>query len=184
MNKSLTLRAAALLGLAGLSACAGINPKMPMYSQSVLPAAVQVPAGNRVAIETAATGSITYECRAKADMAGQFEWVFVGPEAKLMDRSGKAVGRYYGPPATWESLDGSRLTATQVAVAPGSPGAIPLQLVKGNPAVGTGVMQGVTYIQRVDTRGGVAPLAACAQANLGARQVVAYSADYIFYKAS
>ena len=39
-------------------------------------------------------------------MPSAFEWVFVGaPDAKLMDCSGKVVGRYYGPPATWESND-------------------------------------------------------------------------------
>ena len=184
MNTRLTTLAAAVLGASALAACAGMNARTPVYSQSALSAALQVPAGNKVAMETAATGLITYECRAKAGMAGQFEWVFVGPEAKLVDRSGKPAGRYYGPPATWESLDGSRLTATQVAVAPGMAGAIPLQLVKANPAIGAGMMQGVSYIQRVGTRGGVAPSTSCGQDNVGARQVVNYSADYIFYKAS
>ena len=44
-------------------------------------------------------------------------------------------------------------------------------------------MTGVTYIQRVATAGGVAPAMTCAASNLGARQVVRYQADYIFYKA-
>jgi hypothetical protein len=139
----------------------------PMYSQANLPATVQVPAGNKVAMETVGVGEITYQCSAKKDMAGQFEWVFVGPDAKLNDRSGKQVGKYYGPPATWESMDGSKLTATQVAVAPNGTGNIPSQLVKGNPAMGSGAMSGVTYIQRVDTQGGVAPAMACAAGNAG-----------------
>jgi hypothetical protein len=62
-------------------------------------------------------------------------------------------------------------------------GSIPLQLVKGNPAMGSGAMQGVTFIQRVDTRGGVAPAMPCAAGNLNAKQIVKYQADYIFYKA-
>ena len=109
--------------------------------------------------------------------------MFVGPDAKLNDRSGKQVGKYYGPPATWDSMDGSRLTATQVAVAPSGMGNIPSQLVKANPAMGSGAMSGVTYIQRVATQGGVAPATPCASANVGDRQVVKYQADYIFYKA-
>ena len=108
----------------------------------------KVPAGNKVAMETVGVGEITYECRDKKDAAGQFEWVFVGPDAALNDRSGKKVGRYFGPPATWESIDGSKVTATQVAVAPASAGNIPLQLVKANPATGNGAMTGVTFIQR------------------------------------
>ena len=153
------------------------------YSQAGLPATVQVPAGHKVAMETVGVGQITYECRTKKDMAGQFEWVFVGPDAKLMDRSGKQVGRYYGPPATWESMDGSKFTGTQLAVAPGGTGNIPFQLVKSNPAMGSGAMTGVTYVQRSATKGGVAPAMPCGAANTGAKQIVNYQADYIFYKA-
>ena len=115
-------------------------------------------------------------------MPGQFEWVFVGPDAGLKDRSGQAVGRYFGPPATWESKDGSKVTGAQLAVAPASPGSIPLQLVKANPAMGAGAMQGVSYIQRVNTQGGVAPSSACGAATAGQKQVVKYQADYIFWK--
>ena len=102
-----------------LSACATPMSAPMMYSQASLPDAVKVPAGHKVALETVGVGEITYECRAKKDMAGQFEWVFVGPDARLMDRRGKTVGKYYGPPATWESTDGSKLTATQLALLTG-----------------------------------------------------------------
>ena len=176
--------ALALATTALLGACASAPDMMkPMFDQSALPAPVQVPAGHKVAWETVGVGEITYECRAKANMAGQFEWVFVGPDAKLMDRSGKQVGKYYGPPATWEGMDGVKLTATQVAVAPAAPGSIPLQLVKANPAMGNGMVSGTTYIQRVATMGGVAPAAACGAANMGAKQIVKYQADYIFWRA-
>lgn len=175
-----TLAAAAVLAL---SACAS-NMSAPAmaYSQAGLPATVQVPAGHKVAMETVGVGQITYECRAKKDMAGQFEWVFVGPDAKLMGRNGQQVGKYYGPPATWESMDGSKLTATQLAVAPAMAGSIPLQLVKANPAMGMGAMQGVSYIQRVKTQGGVAPAMACDAAKMGSKQIVNYQADYIFWR--
>lgn len=181
-----SLTTLALLGTAAaLTACGSMSsPAAPAFNQSSLPAAVQVPAGQRIAMETVGAGDITYECRAKKDMPSAFEWVFVGPDAKLMDRSGKEVGRYYGPPATWESNDGSKVTATQLAVAPASAGNIPLQLVKANPAMGMGAMQGVTYIQRVATQGGVAPAAACTAANAGQKQVVKYQADYIIWKAA
>jgi hypothetical protein len=55
--------------------------------------------------------------------------------------------------------------------------------VKANPAMGTGAMTGVTHIQRVATRGGVAPMTACTPANKGAKEIVKYQADYIFWKA-
>ncbi len=172
-----TLVAAAALAL---TACASNMGAAPMYSQAMLPDAVKVPAGNKVAMETVGVGQITYDCKVKANMPGQFEWVFGGPDAKLMDRSGKQVGKYYGPPATWEAMDGSKFTATQVAVAPNGADNIPLQLVKANPAMGMGAMNGVTYTQRVATKGGIAPSSACGASNVGAK----YQADYIFYKAS
>ena len=145
---------------------------------------MQVPAGHRVVLESVGVGQITYECRAKAQAAGQFEWVFVGPKAELRDRAGRKLGSYYGPPATWESLDGSKISGAQQAVAPAAAGSIPLQLVKANPASGPGSMMGVSYIQRVATRGGVAPALACDAASVGRQEIVSYQADYIFWKAS
>ena len=167
-----------------VAACAS-SPMMAKksYDQAMLPASVQVPAGNRVAMETVGTGELTYECRMKAGTTDQHEWVFVGPDAKLMDRSGKQVGRYYGPPATWENMDGSKVTATQVAVSPAPAGSIPLQLVKANPATGGGMMAGTTFIQRVATQGGAAPATPCNAANMSSKQTVKYQADYIFYRA-
>jgi hypothetical protein len=176
------------LGLATMAALTlGACSSMDMdksYSQSDLPAAVQVPAGHKVAMETVGIGQITYECRAKKEQAMEQEWAFVGPDARLTDRQGRVIGRYFGPPATWAHQDGSRVTATQVAVAPSSAGNIPLQLDKAEPATGMGAMQGVTYIQRVATRGGVAPAMACNSSTLGQKQVVQYQADYILWKAA
>lgn len=177
-------KAFGLICIATLAACAAPSgPAMVAFSQAALPDAVKVPAGNRVALESVGAGDITYECRVKTGMAGQFEWAFVGPDAALSDRSGKRIGKYYGPPATWEAMDGSKITGAQVAVSPASAGSIPLQLVKANPAMGAGAMQGVTYIQRVATQGGVAPSAACDSSSMGQKQIVKYQADYIFWRA-
>ncbi len=169
----------ALAGFTLLGACA--SP--PMYSQAQLPSAIQVPAGHKVALETAAAGDLTYQCRAKAGTTDQFEWVFVGPKAGLKDRSGKEAGTYFGPPATWKSLDGTEVSGAQVAIAPASAGNIPLQLVKLNPAKGDGSLKGMAYVQRVNTQGGVAPADVCDASKLSQSKVVTYKADYIFYKA-
>ena len=149
----MTRRIPLMLLVAGLGACASQTPKPTPtpFSQAALPDAVKVPTGNAVSMEAAASSNIPYQCRAKKDLPGQNEWVFVGPEAGLVDRSDKSVGKYYGPPATWDSNDGSKVPGAQVAVAPSGAGHIPLQLVKANPAMGIGAMQGVAYIQRVAT---------------------------------
>ncbi|MBP7568281.1 MAG: DUF3455 domain-containing protein [Burkholderiaceae bacterium] len=174
---------AALACTAWLAGCASspMGGSGAAFSQASLPASIQVPAGNRVAWETVGVGDITYECK---DNAGKTEWVFAGPNAVLNDRNGRAVGKYYGPPATWEANDGSRLTATQLAVAPAGDGNLPYQLVKANPAMGSGALTGVTYIQRVALRGGVAPALPCHAGTRGQKATVKYQADYIFWKAA
>jgi len=180
MTRLLTPALAALT----LTACATPTPPLPPFDTASLPAAVQVPAGHRMVLHTVGVGEITYECRAKANMAGAFEWVFVGPQATLQSRDGKPLGRYYGPPATWAAADGSAVTGAQVAVAPAAPGSIPLQLVKANPATGAqGAMTGTAYIQRVATVGGVAPSRACDAGSLSQREIVKYQADYLFWQA-
>jgi hypothetical protein len=184
MNSLSTIALAA--GVATLlSACAGMSSNESMsksFAQDALPDAVKVPAGHRVALETVGVGEISYECRAKADMPGSFGWVFVGPQADLMSRTGAKLGTYYGPPATWASMDGSKITGTQLAVAPAGAGNIPAQLVKANPAMGSGAMSGVTYVQRVATKGGVAPASACDNSTAGRKEIVKYQGDYIFWK--
>ncbi|MNL89641.1 hypothetical protein D3C87_2200950 [compost metagenome] len=56
--------------------------------------------------------------------------------------------------------------------------------MKANPAVGAGALTGVTYIQRVALKGGVAPKTPCTPAMLGQKSQVQYQADYIFWKAN
>lgn len=168
--------------LTTLTACASQSMKSPMVDNMALPEAVRVPAGAKQAMWTQTQdGRITYECREKSDMAGQYAWAFVGPVATLTNGSGKAVGKYFGPPTTWQSTDGSKIGGKQLAVAPNASGNIPLQLVKTEGAMGSGAMSNVTYIQRLKTQGGVAPSASCAMANKGEKKVVDYSADYVFY---
>lgn len=177
-----------IVAAASVALLAACSPMSPMsgasFNQGMLPEPVRVPAGHRVAMETVGMGDLTYECRAKADAAGAYEWVFVGPDAVLNDRAGKRVGKYYGPPATWEATDGSKVSGAQLAVAPAGVGNIPYQLVKASPASGRGAMSGVAYIQRVATRGGAAPSMACGASTSGAKQTVKYQADYIFWTAA
>lgn len=189
MKNTLSTCAAAIAALL-MSACAAQAPMMkdmakPMTVDSAamnaaLPEAIRVPAGQKALMTQRGVGELTYECRAKKDMATQFEWAFVGPIATLMNADRKAVGKYYAGP-TWGSADGSKVTGKQVAVSPAAAGSIPLQLVKADAAMGEGAMKGVSYIQRLKTQGGVAPSATCDAASVSKRMTVPYEADYVFY---
>jgi Protein of unknown function (DUF3455) len=165
----------------GLSILAGCAMQGQMVRNDALPEAIRVPAGHTQALFTVGKGELSYECREKKDMAGAFEWAFAGPVATLTDAGGKVVGKYYGGP-TWESVDGSKVTGKQVAVSPNKPDSIPLQLVKANPAMGQGEMTGISYIQRLNTQGGIAPALPCGAEQKGQKQQVAYQADYVLYK--
>lgn len=153
----------------------------------MVPSAVSVPDGNVVMMKTLAMGQITYECMEKKDAPGSYAWTFKIPHAYLFDASNTQIGRYYGSPkgATWESNDGSKVVGKQLAVTPNTAtaGSIPLQLVQQNGYEGNGVMNKVTYIQRLATVGGTAPAKACAAANAGKKEIVSYQADYILWMA-
>jgi hypothetical protein len=156
-----------------------------LFATSAIAHDLAVPAGHSLAMTALGAGDLTYECKARPNMADAWEWVFAGPNAVLYDKaSNKPIGKYYGGP-TWEADDGSKVTGKQLAVSP-SPNAasIPLQLVQAAPSMGTGAMSGITYIQRMNTKGGIAPADTCGAANVGMKKTVKYEADYLFFKAS
>ena len=171
-------------GVAALTIVSLFAVNQAAFAQDNVPEAVRVPAGNKAVLETAAAGKITYECKEVADKAGEFAWVLTSPDAKLKAQNGKAAGKYYGPPPTWEAKDGSKVTGTQLAVAPNGDTNLQLQLLKADPATGKGAMTDVTYVQRLMTKGGIAPEAECTQAKKGSKEKVRYEANYIFWKAN
>ena len=183
-SKSTAVTLAVVTGAATLmAACSGVKPPPKEYAQERLDDQIQVQAGNVVALETTATGLLNYECKTNANAAGTIGWVLVSPQAELVDRTGKEVAKYSGPPATWTHMDGSSVVGQQIAVAP-RPGATNLayQLSKGTPGAAPGVLQNITYIQRIKTKGGQDLSKACAQSNLGDKLTLPYQADYIFWK--
>ena len=166
-----------------LSACGtpGANSDSTLKASNV-PAAIAVPTGNKLAFTLRASGLQNYECRVKTGAAGGYDWVFVAPEAALYDKSDALVGRHYGGP-TWEYGDDSKVTGKVIAEAPATePASVAWLLLQGTPAPRSGVMNGVTFVQRVNTNGGVAPSDACSASAAGAKKGVRYSADYLFYK--
>lgn len=150
--------------------------------QKGLPSLIQVAAGNALVLEASAEGKITYECSKEKDPLTTYKWVMVGPNAVLKNSEGQEIGDYSGPPARWASKDGSFVTGSQVAVSRNGEKNIPYQLVKADVSGGFGVMTAVSYVQRVNTQGGVAPARKCTADNAGDKVDVDYTADYRFWK--
>ena len=184
------------LGLCPSSAAAQFVDVPPM------PAELEVPAGHSLFLHARAIGTQNYVC---VPNGSAFTWKQFAPEATLfLTISGEpqmqvtthflsANPRENGTPRpTWQSsFDTSRVWARAIATSTDAnyvaPGAIPwLKLqtagVEEGPTGGTFLAQ-TSFIQRLNTSGGIAPATGCAQASqIGSIALVPYSTDYFFYR--
>jgi hypothetical protein len=173
------LRFAPLATLALLGACAGVLA--PTAPSVVVPDKLRAPADETLQRTLSADGVQIYECRAGATDPSAAEWVFVAPEATLVDAQGVVVGKHYAGP-TWESKDGSKVVGVVAAkVDAPDAGAIPWLLLTTHSAGKDGAFAHVTSVQRVATVGGIAPATGCATATIGQRARVPYKAQYTQY---
>jgi hypothetical protein len=148
-----------------------------------VPTAIQVPAGNVPFLMGHATGTQNYTCQL---VSGSYAWTLVAPAATLVDDKGKQIITHYAGP-TWQARDGSTVVGAKVDGVTVSPTAIPWLLLRAT-STAPGPHHGdrltdTTYVQRVNTTGGLAPTSGCDQTTLGAARNVPYTADYYFYKA-
>lgn len=159
--------------LAGLAVGAVILPSVASQAEMIN---VFVTTGETLVTTMHAEGAQVYEC--KADAAGRLIWQFREPVATLMI-DGKTVGRHYAGP-TWELADGSAVMGKVSGRAPGAtPADIPILRLEVTSRRGSGQLNGVTAIHRLNTRGGLVQ-GPCEQA--GAFLNAPYSADYLFYR--
>ncbi len=148
---------------------------------TTVPESLKVPDGNVFLFTTFATGTQIYVCAAQADNPDAFAWTFKAPDAELWNESGEQVGTHYAGP-TWEGNDGSRVVGEVVARADApAPGAIPWLLLKAKSNAGRGIFSTITYIQRLQTVGGVAPVDGCDRSTAGVEHAVPYTAVYAFF---
>jgi Protein of unknown function (DUF3455) len=175
---SKTSKVPAFLLVSLIAACA--SPQPPTSTVKV-PDKLKPGANESIAMIVPARGVQIYECRAKKDQVGGYEWAFVAPEADLFDARGNRIGRHYAGPH-WESTDGSKILGTlkERADAPVAD-AIPWLLLAAKSVGPDGSFSKVTSIQRVNTVGGVAPTGGCSQAAAGTPARINYTADYYFF---
>ena len=144
------------------------------HAQS-LPSAIAAPGETAVATWHA-EGAQVYECKAGAD--GKLAWAFREPIATLLV-DGKTVGRHYAGP-NWEYSDGSSVVGKAAGNAPGTTqNDIPWLKLEVISRRGSGILGGITTVQRINTRGGKLDGACDAT---GTFRSVPYSADYVFLR--
>jgi hypothetical protein len=144
-------------------------------AQTSVPPAIAAP-GETVVLTLHAEGAQVYECKAGPD--GRLVFAFREPIATLMV-DGKTVGRHYAGP-NWEHSDGSAVTAKAAGNAPGTTADdIPWLKLEVTASRGSGVLSGVTTVQRINTRGGKLE-GGCDKA--GSFKSAPYAADYVFLR--
>jgi hypothetical protein len=161
---------------ASISPELGLNTEALATCPSKIPPELAVPEGNQLAFALGASGVQRYSC--PADGA---KWTFVEPEADLFDRRGRIVGHHFKGP-TWESIDGSSVVGAQPALASlvVDAGSIPWLKLGAASHTGSGRMSNITFVQRLNTKHGLAPVGTC---NPGTTLDVDYTATYAFYEA-
>jgi Protein of unknown function (DUF3455) len=147
---------------------------------AAIPAAIEAPANQELALTLKAHGVQVYQCRALPNDPTKFEWVLKGPEAGLFDAKGTRVGKHFKGP-TWELNDGGKVVGKIKAKvdAPDGKGC-PWLLLDAEQATGP-IMGKVKSIQRVDTVGGIAPTDPLDKYDVNQEKWVKYSATYKFY---
>lgn len=146
-------------------------PSLGLFSR------IRVPDGHAPALQLAARGVQIFRCER---LGNDYEWRFRQPEAALIDTQGQAVGRH-GANFSFEHQDGSRLLGTVVAHdKAASPDTLPWLLLSAK-SFGKGALGGVSFVQRVNTRGGMPP-AGCSAGQAGRLLRVDFSADFVFYR--
>lgn len=164
-----------------------------------------VPAGNKVFLVGHATGTQNYVCRPSG--AG-VAYILFTPEATLFgDAGGQVITHYFSPNpfepntdpkvvadgmirATWQYRDTSTVWAKvhqpngAVTVDPNAIAWLLLDVVGAqNGPTGGDKLTATTFIQRLNTTGGLAPSTGCSSlTDVGNQAFVKYTADYFFYK--
>ena len=182
MNMTAThSRAAArtsVLALLALLASASLVPAQGNRAPDLPPGceALQVPAGNVVSVHAYAEGFQTYWWDATRGA-----WLFTGPVAVLYADAGhNAVIGVHSSGPTWVSNSGSGIVGRVLAGNLVEPTAIPWLLIQTVSTRGPGPFAPTTFVQRVNTAGGLAPSRPGT-----ANEVVwvPYTAEYYFYRA-
>jgi len=162
------------MAVAGLLAATTVS-----HAQEAVPAALKPPAGYAVAFTAKASGVQIYTSTSEGGAAPK--WKFDAPLAELSGH-GQTIHHYAGP--SWEAADGSKVArdmdAPVVTVAAKQAAAdIPWLLIKVAPDATPGILSKVVYVQRIETKGGVAP--AALPTREGTKVGVPYTATYVFY---
>jgi hypothetical protein len=175
----IALAAGCAAPIEGGSEPAAVQAQTQALRAPQVPDALAVPAGNRLAFYLEATGQQVYVCQQNATTLA-YGFVLQAPDADLFWPNGRVAGSHYLGP-TWEATDGSTVVGSKVAASTPDATAIPWLLLSAVSHTGRGLLSNVSYVQRLDTTGGLAPTTGCDADHVTQTQGVDYTATYYFY---
>jgi len=146
-------------------------PELPRESR------IHVPEGVQMALRLHASGAQIFRCEARGEGAA---WVFRLPEADLADEAGQVLVRH-GANYSFEHVDGSRVLGSIAAHDPAPDANDVAWLLLSTRSFGKGALEGVRWIQRIETQGGMPP-PACDAAQAGQVLRVPFQAVFVFYR--
>jgi Protein of unknown function (DUF3455) len=165
----------------------------------VVPPSLRVPSTSQAFLLGHGKGTQNYECQPSASTGhvGHVAWTLFTPQATLFNDLDEQLTTHFFSPnpdedgrpvrVTWQdSRDTSTVWARAIASVVVTPNAVPWLLLQTvgtqeGPTGGTTLSQ-TTFIQRVNTRGGVAPATGCDDLpDVGHKAFVPYTADYFFF---
>ena len=145
-----------------------------------VPTNLEVPAGNELQFHATGVGVQIYVWTVNPTNTALSSWVLKAPHAVLFHREDSVTGIHFAGPS-WQANDGSKVVGTRLAASTVDSNAIPWLLLQATSTAGVGILADTTYIQRVNTVGGLAPATPGGAA--GEEVLVPYIADYYFYHA-
>jgi len=173
---------ALIVGLAGAVTAKGrhSHAKDKAALAKEVPSDLMPPASAVLLFELGARGDQIYTCATKPEDSAAFVWTFKAPRAELFNDRGEVVGSHFAGP-TRQGQDGSVKGAVVARADVPSKNAIPWLLLEVTSHDGDGVFSTITHIQRLDTKGGVAPSKGCDADHARDEVRVPYKATYAFY---
>src|ERR1700687_1436130 len=142
---------------------------------------VRVAADEEPAFMLRGEGVQIFECRPLVSDPTRFKWDLASPDATLYEE-GRSVGRLTAANIWEAALDRSTAIGSPRSRQDGGRNNLPWVLYRADSSGDTGLFAAVTSIQRVNTRGGVAPESGCDDLHVGDEVRVNFSADYYFYR--
>ena len=195
-------RALSVASATALAAAVAVALSAPAHAENVtapsVPESLKVEEGNVPYLVGHAVGTQNYVCVPNKD--GKIDWALYTPQATLFSDGDRQIITHFFSPnplvpgeflPTWQHSRDTSAVWVKASAPPYTEedfverGAVAWLTLRVVTAVGDpgDLLTQTSFIQRVNTSGGLAPAAGCAESgDVGGKALMPYSADYFFFR--